>query len=93
MVERLDPQFGIFAIVGEIHVREHLPTICEVRIVDLHDDPGIGDGLVLLVQHVGDREQETLIIWVVLVPEPVLDVPRRDDRQVRLDVKSAYCGL
>jgi hypothetical protein len=37
------------------------------------------------VQHVGNRGEERLIVWVVLVPQPVLDRARRDGGQEGLD--------
>ena len=45
--------------------------------------PGVDDRLVLVVQRVGEREDELLLGPVVLVLEPVR-AGRRDDRQERV---------
>ena len=75
---------GVLAIVVDAHLGEHLPAVRQVRIVDLQVQAGVGDGLVLVVQRVGQGEQELLVGGVVLVVEPVLDGARRDGGQEAL---------
>ena len=59
---RLDAQLGVFAVVGDAHLGVHLPAVGQVGIVDLEQHAGVGDGLVLLVQRVGDGEQEASFV-------------------------------
>ena len=53
---------GVLAVVGDAHVGEHLPAVRQVRVVDLQDEAGVGDRLVLLVHRVGDGEEELLVV-------------------------------
>ena len=76
VVQRLDAQLRVLAIVVDAHLRVHLPAVGQVRVVDLQHEAGVGDELVLLVHDVGDGEQELLVGRVVLVPQPVLDRAR-----------------
>jgi hypothetical protein len=45
-------------------------------IVYLQEQTGIGDGLVLFAQYVGEREDIFFVRFVVLVPDPELDIGR-----------------
>ena len=53
------------------------------RVVDLEQEARVDDAPVLLVQRVGDGEDELLLARVVLVAQPV-DARRRDDGQERV---------
>ena len=52
----------------------------QVRVVDLHEESGVDDRLVLLAHGVGDREEVLLRGLVVGVLLPVLDARGRDGR-------------
>ena len=73
MIERLDAQSGIASIVVNAHLREHLPAVGKVRIVDLQIQSSVGDGAVLVVHCIGDGKQELFVGLVILVEKPVLD--------------------
>ena len=59
-------------------LRHELPAVRQVGIVDLQQETGIDDGLVLFVHRVGDGEQIGFIIGVIVVFHPVFDGARRD---------------
>ena len=79
---------AVLVVLSYRPVGEHLPAVWKVRVVDLEDHPGIGDLLELIVQHVGEGEEELFVARVVLVPEPVLHAARCDSRQEGLDVQT-----
>src|SRR5665213_3442212 len=56
----------------------------QVRIVDLEQEAGIGDRLVLFVHRISDGVDEFLVALVVLVRHPMLDRAGRVGRQERL---------
>ncbi len=86
VVQRVDAHLGVLVVVGSAHLREHLPAVAQVRVVDLEDEAGIDDRLVLLRHGVSDGVHELLVRLVVLVRHPVLDRPRRHRGQERLFV-------
>ena len=47
VVDRVDAQRGVLAVVAHAHVRIHLPAVGQVRVVDLQQKPGGDDRLVL----------------------------------------------
>ena len=64
------------------HRRHHLFVhVGQEGIVDLHVEAGIDDRLVFLVQAVGEREQEALLVRVVLVLGARQRARRRHHRQ------------
>ncbi len=83
VVERIDPQCCVFAIVGEADPGQAGPAIRQVGVVDLQEEPGIDDRLIFLVHRLGDGEHELLVRFVIFVGDPVLDRPRRIGRQER----------
>jgi len=62
MIERLDAQSRVFAILSDRHVRVHLPAVGEVGVIDLQQKPGIDDKLVFVRHGVGDRISKFLRI-------------------------------
>ena len=54
-------------------LRHELPTVGQVRIVDLQQKTGIGNGLVFLVHGISDGDQIGLVVGVIIVFHPVLD--------------------
>src|SRR5215211_3602355 len=70
------------------HVREHLPAVGQVRVVDLEHEAGVDDLPVLLAHGVRYRVEELLVRLVVLVVEPVLHGAGGDGGQVGLDVEA-----
>ena len=89
VVQRLHPERRVPPVLGHRHVGEHLPPVGQVRVVQLQQQPGVRDRRVLLVQHVGDRAEERLVVRVVVVPQPVLHGARRDRGQERGHVMRA----
>src|SRR5579862_3325993 len=83
MVERVDPQRRIFAIVRERDFRQASPAVGQVGIVDLQFEPGVDNRAVFLVHRVGDREHELFVAFVIFVGDPMLDRARRIGRQER----------
>ena len=84
VVERLDAQRRVPAVLRHRHLREHLPAVGQVRVVHLQDQPRVDNGLVLLAQHVSDGEQGRLLVRVELVAEPVPRPCRGNGWQERL---------
>ena len=78
VVQRLHAHLGPPAALGHGRARVHDVVGHEARIVDLHQEPGVDDRLVLLPHGVGDREQVFLVGLVVGVVLPSLDVRGRD---------------
>src|SRR5947207_10241632 len=70
MIERFDTQRGITSILVNAHLREHLPAVGKVRIVDLQIQSSVGDGAVLLVHRVGDGKEKLFVGLVILVEKP-----------------------
>jgi hypothetical protein len=84
VIERLDPHLGPFAIISERHARVDDVLGHEPGIVDLQYEAGIDDGFVFLAQRIGQGEDILLVRLVMLIPDPELDIGRRDCRQERL---------
>jgi hypothetical protein len=70
-------------------LRAQCPLREEAGVVDLQQQPGTDDRLVLDPHGIGDREQELLLRLVVLVALPSLDVGRRDRGHERLVRRAA----
>ena len=62
-------------------VRDRVVEVGQDGVVGLHDQAGVDDDFVLLVQGVGDREEKLLVALVVLVAVVDGDAAGRDDRQ------------
>src|SRR5262245_9530657 len=78
MIECLDSGCGAFEIL--LGVRSRIfDSVARHKlwIVDLKQESGIDDSLVLGLHRVGDREEEGLSTWIILVD------PSRDDRAWR----------
>src|SRR6266545_1938990 len=84
VVEGIDAQRGELAILWDAHVTVNLPRIRQVRVVNLEQEAGVGDGLVLLMHGIRDGVEKILIALVILVFHPMLDGPGRHSRQKRL---------
>ena len=86
VVERAHAQVGPApVVVPRLPARHHRVRLVHHHgVVDLHQQAGVDDRLVLLVQRVGEREHELLLAGVVLVLEPVR-AGRRDHRQEAVD--------
>ena len=80
MVERLDPQLRPAPVVLDraAEREDRVVLVQQHRVVDLEQEAGVDDAPVLLVQRVGDGEDELLLARVVLVAQPV-DAGRSDD--------------
>ncbi len=103
VVERLDVHLRLLAPLrkGEVGVLD-VPSHAQVRAVDLEDEAGLRDRLVLLPHRIGDREQVRLLGGIVLVAEEERhDAGRRgreervldlDARQRRLQVVDVGLG-
>src|SRR5262249_26002682 len=72
VVEGVDAQLLILPVLRHAHLRIHLPSVGEIRIVDLEDKTGVDDGLVFLVHGGGDGEEVSFVSGVVFVLHPVL---------------------
>jgi hypothetical protein len=86
VVERLHAQGRVAAVVVDAHAGEHLPAVGQVWVVDLKDDAGVGNSLVLVVHRVCDGEEELFVVAIVMIEEPVLDGAGRNRRQISLCV-------
>src|SRR5207249_4229499 len=56
VVDRLDQHLDVRAVLAHAHIWEKLPGGRELRLVDLKDETGVGDRLVLLAQSLGRPE-------------------------------------
>ena len=65
VVQRLDPDRGVFAVIGKGDVRQAVPAIGQIGGVDLQQEAGIDDRLVFLVHDIGDGEHELFVALVV----------------------------
>ena len=84
MVERVDAKLRPVAVLRLAHRRHHpLVHVGQEGVVDLHIEAGIDDRLVFLVQAVGEREQQRLLVGVVLVLGAGQRARRRHHRQER----------
>jgi hypothetical protein len=88
VVERVDAELGPAAVVVVgLPARQHrVPLVHEDGVVDLEQEPGVDDRLVLLVQRVGEAVDERLLGLVVLVGQPVR-AGRGHHRKEPLDVR------
>ena len=82
VVEGLDPQLRPAPVVGDraAEREDRVVLVHEHRVVDLEQEARLDDAPVLLVERVGDREDELLLARVVLVAQPV-DARRSHDRE------------
>src|SRR4029450_1868769 len=62
-----------------------MPAHGQVGRVDLEEEPGLDDGVIFLLHHVCDREQESFFVLVVLVDHILGQGARRNSREERLD--------
>ena len=83
VVQRVDAQLRPRAVLLHRRGRDHeVVGPGQERVVDLQDQPGVEDRLVLDPQRVGDRVDELLLGRVrALRPAHARDARRRDDRQ------------
>ena len=56
MVERVDAHLLVLPVVRDAHLREHLPGVREVGIVDLQNKAGVHNSLVFFVHGVRDSK-------------------------------------
>ena len=84
-VERLDAQLRPLAVLGHRRGRDHrVVHRRQEGVVDLQAQAGVDDRAVLLVERVGEGEDELLVAVVVLVDADRHRARRRDDRQEAL---------
>ena len=84
-VERLDAQLRPLAVLGHRRGRDHrVVHRRQEGVVDLQAQAGVDDRAVLLVERVGEGEDELLVAAVVLVDADRHRARRRDDRQEAL---------
>src|SRR5690606_31529177 len=70
MVDSVDADLGEVAVVLDRRLGNDLvPVLGDGRIVDLDDEPGVGDRLVLLAQRIGTRVYELFLGLVILVAD------------------------
>ena len=81
VVQCIDPQRGVFAILRDRDLGQASPAVRQVGIVDLQQETRIDNRVVFLAHRLGDREQERLVAVVIFVPHPMLDRARRVRRQ------------
>ena len=82
VVEGIDAHLRPGAILRMRHGRHHLFVhVGQEGVVDLHIQAGIDDGLVFLVQAVGERPQQALLVGIVFVLGIWQRACRRDDRK------------
>ena len=82
MIERVDAQLRPAPVIGGAHRRHHaLEHVGQEGVVDLDVEAGIDDRLVFLVQRVGEREQEGLLVFIMLVLGARQRARGRHDRQ------------
>ncbi len=86
MVQRIDAQLLILAIVRQTHVRMHLPGIGEIGIVDLQDEAGVDDRLVFFAHRCGNGEEILFGGFVIFVLHPMLHGAGSDGREKSLCV-------
>ena len=82
MVQGVDPDLRPFTVVGEGSRRNH-PVVLggQPRVVDLHDQPRIGNRPVFVAQRLGEGEIQLPLVAVILVMQVRKDAGRRHDRQ------------
>ena len=61
VVEGLDAQVGPLAVLLDRELRVHLEAVRQVGVVELENEAGVRDRLVLVVHRVGDREEELFL--------------------------------
>ena len=77
VIESVDAQLCVCAVIGRRHLGEHLPAVGQIRIVDLQLEAGFDDRQIFDTHGLGDSEQEVFGVLVILVVQPVLDRARR----------------
>ena len=92
MVERVEAHLGEAPVGRHVHLRVQLPGVGQVGIVDLQQEPSVGDRLLLVVHGIGDGVDERLVVGVVVVDQPMLNGARGDGGQEGLDVGNAFEG-
>ena len=94
VVERLHAHLRPAPHLVDTEIRPRHVVGRQMRIVDLHQEAGVDDRLVLLVHRLRDRGEVFLVGLVVGVALPVLDARRRDRRDERLlSARRAQRGL
>ena len=86
MIDDVHRQRQIFAQIVDAPVRIEGPRGAEFRLIHLHDQPGVGDGLVFLAAGVGYRLHILLFTGVVLVVDARPQAQRTKSRHVALNV-------
>jgi hypothetical protein len=66
VIDRLHQHLDVFAILGHGHIWKKLPGGRKFRLVDLEDEAGVGNRLVLLTQGFSCPEEERLLTGVVI---------------------------
>src|SRR5437660_12210615 len=71
MVERVDPGSHQFPVIFNGWLRVDLvPALGEAGVIQLQDDSGINDGLVLLAHRIGAGVEKFLVALVVAIADP-----------------------
>ena len=73
VIKRVDAQLGVLAVFRHAHLRHELPAVGQIGIVDLQQKPRVDDRLIFFVHGVGDGDEISLVVGVVIVFHPMLD--------------------
>ena len=68
--ERLQPHLEVLAVRRHVLPAVPGPVVDDVRAVELEDEAGVHDGLVVRLDRLGEGEEELLLRAVVLVDDP-----------------------
>ena len=94
VIERVDAQLRPAQVIRVRHRRHHaLMHVRQERIVDLHIEPGVDDGLVFLVQRLGEREQIGLLVLIMFDLGARQRACRRDHGQESSERRVLLFGL
>src|SRR4030095_16503991 len=93
VVDRLDQHLDVLAVLGHGHIWKKLPGGRALWLLNLEDETGVSDGLVLLTQGLSGPKEEGLLAGVVAVISPRADAAGPDGRDEALDVLALYGRL
>jgi len=82
VVNRLYQHFDVLTVLRHGHIWEELPGGRELRLVNLEDEAGVGDCLVLLAQGLSGSEEESLLAGIVAAMAVIGDSYRQVQRCV-----------
>src|SRR5688572_17743052 len=71
-----------------------LPAVREAWVVELDNEAGVRNRLVLLVHGIGDGVEELLLVVVVVIAQPVLDgAGGEGGNEALIDIVGGHAGL